>query len=143
VNTDPQRWQGRAACRGVDPALFYDPHPDGITAAKQVCATCPVRARCRTHAVTEGEEYGVWGGLADHERPAPAPRTAPAPGPQPRIPDAELYDLFADSDPERPALEQLLEHVHLPTASAYTTLARAVRLGVVERRGRALYPLRR
>ena len=61
----------------------------------------------------------------------------------PRISDDELYDLLVDADPDRPALDQLLEHVCLPAATAYKTLDRAVRLGVVERRGRALFPLRR
>ena len=75
--------------------------------------------------------------------PHPAPAAAPAPGPPPRVSDDELYDLLVDADPDRPALDQLLEHVWLPTATAYKSLDRAVRLGVVERRGRALFPLRR
>jgi hypothetical protein len=69
--------------------------------------------------------------------------TLATPGPAPRIVDDELYDLLIDADPNRPALDQLLEYVWLPTATAYKTLDRAVRLGVVERRGRALYPLHR
>ena len=40
------------------------------------------------------------------------------------------------------ALDQLLEHVWLPTATAYSTLQRAVRLGVIEHCGRNLYPTR-
>jgi WhiB family redox-sensing transcriptional regulator len=138
-----ERWRSRAACRGTNPALFYDLHPDAIDAAKAVCARCPVRTQCRAQAVAAGEEFGVWGGLAADERPTP-PLTGPrGRGPAPRIGDDELYDLFANADPERPALDQLLEHIWLPTATAYTTLDRAVRLGVVERRGRGLFPLRR
>ena len=51
--------------------------------------------------------------------------------------------LFYDADPDEPALDQLLELVWLPNATAYTALQRAVRLGVVEHRGRGLYPVRR
>lgn len=136
-------WRERAVCRGTNPALFYDPHPAAIDAAKRVCAGCPVRQPCAAHALAAGEEFGVWGGLAAADRPTPAPTAMPVPGPAPRIGDDELYDLLIDADPDRPALDQVLEHVWLPAATAYTTLERAVRLGVVERRGRALFPLRR
>jgi len=139
----PSAWRARAACRGTNPALFYDLHPEAVAAAKTVCAGCPVRGTCERHALAAGEEFGVWGGLAADERPTPPPSERPTAGPQRQIGDAELYDLLADADPDRPALDQLLEHLYLPTATAYRTLERAVRLGVVERRGRALYPTRR
>lgn len=85
----------------------------------------------------------MWGGLAPGERPVAPPRIRPGRGPVAQLGDDDLYDLFADADPDRPALDQLLEHVYLPTATAYKYLARAERLGVVEHRGRGLYPLRR
>jgi hypothetical protein len=103
----------------------------------------PVRNACRAHAVDTAEPFGVWGGLAADERPAPPPGTTPAPGPAPKISDDELYDLFYDADPDQAALDQLLAHIWLPNATAYTALQRAVRLGVVEHRGRSLYPVRR
>jgi WhiB family transcriptional regulator, redox-sensing transcriptional regulator len=140
--TTALRWRARAACRGTHAGLFYDLHPAVVDAAKAVCDGCPVRAQCAAHAVAAGEEFGVWGGLAAHERPVPPPAVAPGPGPAPRVSDDDLYDLLIDADPDRPALDQLLEHIWLPTATAYKALDRAVRLGVVERRGRALYPLR-
>jgi WhiB family redox-sensing transcriptional regulator len=136
-------WRDRAACRGTNPALFYDMHPAAIDAAKTVCAGCQVREACLAHALAVGEEFGVWGGLAAADRPGPVPTVAPVPGPSPRISDDELFDVLVDADPDRPALDQLLEHVYLPAATAYKTLDRAVRLGVVERRGRGLFPLRR
>src|SRR4029450_8391295 len=37
-------------------------------AAKRLCLGCPVRAECATHALTVGEEYGVWGGFSETER---------------------------------------------------------------------------
>lgn len=134
-------WRRGAACRGSDSALFYDPHPLSVAAAKAICAACPVQRACRAHAVAAGEAHGVWGGLTAEERPTPPPTRLPRPAV--RVSDDELYDLFVDADPDRPALDQLLEHVWLPTATAYKTLGRAVRLGVVERRGRALFPTRR
>ncbi|MGE3446677.1 MAG: WhiB family transcriptional regulator [Microbacteriaceae bacterium] len=142
MTADPA-WRRRAACRGTNPALFYDLHPDAVAGAKVVCARCPVSQECAAHALAVGEEFGVWGGLAADERPAPPPAEPPTPGAQRRIGDGELYDLLVDADPDRPALDQLLERVYLPTATAYRTLERAVRLGVVERRGRGLYPTRR
>ena len=41
-------WRDRAACRGMDINLFFIP-PSGkndATAAKNVCATCPVAHPC-------------------------------------------------------------------------------------------------
>jgi WhiB family redox-sensing transcriptional regulator len=73
----PPSWRDRARCRGTNPALFYDPHPDAVAAAKAVCATCAVRPVCADVAVTTGEAFGVWGGLAEHERPAPTIPTRP------------------------------------------------------------------
>jgi hypothetical protein len=132
-----------AACRGTGPALFYDPHPVAVASAKWVCAACPVRSRCAAYAIAAGEEYGVWGGLAETERPQPSAARRAGPGPAARVSDDVLYDLFATADPDRPALDQLLEHIPLPSATAYKYLARARRLGVVERRGRGLFPSRR
>lgn len=69
------QWQLRAACRGLDSALFF--HPDGERGpsrtqrenrAKAVCTGCPVVRQCRAHALVVGEPYGVWGGLSEHER---------------------------------------------------------------------------
>jgi len=33
-----------------------------------VCRSCPVRVDCLLHAINEGEEWGVWGGLDERER---------------------------------------------------------------------------
>lgn len=68
-------WQLLGACRGRDIELFF--HPEGErgpsrahreTAAKAVCASCPVLQRCRQAALAAREPYGVWGGLSEHER---------------------------------------------------------------------------
>jgi WhiB family redox-sensing transcriptional regulator len=44
-------------------------HPAAATPA--VCAGCPVRAACLTHALTHDEPWGMWGGLTTRERAAP------------------------------------------------------------------------
>ncbi len=68
-------WQQQGACRGHDTELFF--HPEGErgprranreAAAKAVCATCPVLAACREHALSVREPYGIWGGLSEHDR---------------------------------------------------------------------------
>ncbi|SDJ77045.1 Transcription factor WhiB [Actinopolyspora mzabensis] len=68
-------WQLRAACRGVDPNIFFA--PDGETrndrerrqrVAKSICQDCPVRQLCLNHAHAVGETYGVWGGYTELER---------------------------------------------------------------------------
>lgn len=75
---DPRRrWLDRAVCRKLDSSLFFapggqpnrSPHPNTQALwdeAKEVCSYCPVLAQCRRD--TAGEEYGVWGGLDEHER---------------------------------------------------------------------------
>lgn len=74
---DLWEWQLWGSCRGRDTELFF--HPEGERglnrsnrerAAKAVCAGCPVRRECRAHALAAREPYGVWGGLAEHEREA-------------------------------------------------------------------------
>ena len=67
-------WQMAARCRGRTD-LFFHPHGEREpvrgqreAAAKQVCASCPVRRECLDHALTSGEPYGVWGGLSESER---------------------------------------------------------------------------
>ena len=74
-NADFWDWQLHWACRGEDPALFF--HPEGErgpsreareSAAKAVCATCPVLAACAAHALAVREPYGVWGGMSEDER---------------------------------------------------------------------------
>ncbi len=66
-------WRDRAACRDVDPELFYPAAEDGpslraqVTAAKAVCAGCPVRVECLAEALAR-IPYGVAGGLTEHER---------------------------------------------------------------------------
>lgn len=75
--TDVWDWQMRAACRGLDSAVFFHPDRERGPAraareqrAKQICASCPVLAQCRRHALAVGEPYGIWGGLSEADRVA-------------------------------------------------------------------------
>jgi WhiB family redox-sensing transcriptional regulator len=68
-------WQEHAACRGVDPQLFFHPQNERGAArrrrdqaAKSVCAQCSVRAECADYALRAHEPYGIWGGLSEEDR---------------------------------------------------------------------------
>lgn len=76
-------WRHRAACRGVDPELFFpigntDPAIAQTEEAKQVCRQCTVSESCLTWALESGQDAGVWGGLSEDERRNLKRRTARA-----------------------------------------------------------------
>ena len=63
-------WYDDAACRGIDPALFY-PGPGDVVVARQaraVCDVCPVQRQCLSHALACQEHHGIWGGRNERER---------------------------------------------------------------------------
>lgn len=66
-------WRWAAACRDVDPELFFPVGTTGAAAeeidrAKEVCAGCPVEAACLQYALATNQEFGVWGGHNEKER---------------------------------------------------------------------------
>jgi WhiB family redox-sensing transcriptional regulator len=63
-------WHSAAACRGLDPRIFYPPIDDDREAepAKDVCSDCPVREPCLEHALGAREKDGIWGGATERER---------------------------------------------------------------------------
>ena len=61
-------WRKRAACRGVDPEVFYPATDEEAGAAKSICSTCPVREACLEHALSCREREGIWGGATERER---------------------------------------------------------------------------
>jgi WhiB family transcriptional regulator, redox-sensing transcriptional regulator len=74
---DIWEWQLDGSCRRADPRLFF--HPEGErgparrerdSAARRICAGCPVIGQCRSHALSVREPYGVWGGLSEDDREA-------------------------------------------------------------------------
>ncbi|MBB1029695.1 WhiB family transcriptional regulator [Dietzia sp. SLG310A2-38A2] len=67
-------WAEHGMCQDV-PDLFYNAENESKslrrrkeTAAKKLCAQCPVIEQCRAHAVAHRELYGVWGGMSEADR---------------------------------------------------------------------------
>jgi WhiB family redox-sensing transcriptional regulator len=65
-------WRNHAACRDVDPDLFFPLGTVGaslpqVEQAKQICRTCPVSETCLRWALDNGDA-GVWGGTTDEDR---------------------------------------------------------------------------
>jgi WhiB family redox-sensing transcriptional regulator len=84
---DGWAWQERAACRDVDPDLFFAPEQErGMRrrarelVAVSLCGTCPVRTECRHQAEIFGDTYGVWGGTTEHQRASRVLQPAGSPG---------------------------------------------------------------
>jgi WhiB family transcriptional regulator, redox-sensing transcriptional regulator len=61
-------WRQSAACRGVDPDVFYPVSDEDADAARSVCAQCNVRQACLEYALVNRERDGVWGGATERER---------------------------------------------------------------------------
>src|SRR5271169_2157607 len=75
-------WRDDAACRDVDPDLFFPLGTSGasllqIDEAKQICRTCPVCVPCLRWALDTGDA-GVWGGTTEDERRVHRQLRAPA-----------------------------------------------------------------
>src|ERR1017187_2768785 len=66
--TQPQTWQARANCMGVDPELFFPERGSSTREAKEVCRGCVVREDCLECAIAKGEKFGIWGGMSERER---------------------------------------------------------------------------
>lgn len=72
-------WMARRACTedDIDPEVFFVTGisidaQNAIEYAKETCARCLVRTECEAYAVTNGIEYGIWGGKTEDERKAEA-----------------------------------------------------------------------
>ena len=67
---DMTSWRDLAACRGLDPTLFFPDEGDyvGVERAKQTCAPCPVAWECLSYAVWTNQTEGIWGGTTRGER---------------------------------------------------------------------------
>jgi len=69
----PDQWRMQAACRDVDPDLFFPIGATGmavdqIDEAKRVCSMCPVSSACLEYALATNQDSGVWGGTSEEER---------------------------------------------------------------------------
>jgi WhiB family redox-sensing transcriptional regulator len=61
-------WRRHAACRGLDPEIFYPETDEDIDDAKAVCGACAVQETCLEFALQGREKEGVWGGATEKER---------------------------------------------------------------------------
>jgi WhiB family redox-sensing transcriptional regulator len=73
VTTTATTWLDRAACAGVDSAVFYPEAGGTARRARRICAACPVRIDCLQYALDVENDslrgrHGVWGGLTALER---------------------------------------------------------------------------
>lgn len=66
IASDEFGWMSDAACRGLDPALFFPERGDDVRPALKVCAACPVKAECLELGLVE--RHGVYGGLSERQR---------------------------------------------------------------------------
>lgn len=64
-----QDWAADAACRSQGPDAMFVRGAEQ-NRAKQLCASCPVRAECLAEALDDRIEWGVWGGMTERERRA-------------------------------------------------------------------------
>jgi WhiB family redox-sensing transcriptional regulator len=61
-------------CRDTDPDVFYPAELKGrernnaVNKAKAICVGCVALDKCRTYALENEEEFGVWGGLSEEDR---------------------------------------------------------------------------
>lgn len=70
VNSNDLSWMSDGLCRQTDPEAFFpeDKKASTIDAAKLVCVQCDIGARCLAYALTNDEEFGVWGAMTTAER---------------------------------------------------------------------------
>lgn len=65
-------WHRRAACRGMDSAIFF-PKGGRLTEARAICAGCPVKSQCLDAALAvdpASDLAGVFAGTTAAERAA-------------------------------------------------------------------------
>ncbi len=61
-------WNRNAACKGLDPEIFYPVSEEEAEVAKAICGQCAVQPECLEHALGSRERDGVWGGATEKER---------------------------------------------------------------------------
>jgi WhiB family redox-sensing transcriptional regulator len=66
--SEERSWHDQANCLGVDPDLFFPERGASTREAKEVCRGCVVREDCLEYALSNGEKFGIWGGMSERER---------------------------------------------------------------------------
>lgn len=71
MNVTSITWQERANCVGKPTNLFFPvigvgksySYRKNYSEARSVCLECTVSAECYDYAISNSEEYGMWGGV--------------------------------------------------------------------------------
>ena len=63
-----RRWVAHAACRGMDPAIFFPERGASSGEARKACLICTVRTDCLNYG--KSERFGIWGGAGYKKRKA-------------------------------------------------------------------------
>lgn len=58
----------KAACRGVDPDIFYPEQGESTKLARAICQLCKIKEECLEFALQNQELFGIWGGKSVRER---------------------------------------------------------------------------
>lgn len=61
-------WQTKAKCKGKSASVFYPQRGVPSASAVAMCRSCEVRVECLEYAISNNEEFGIWGGLSERER---------------------------------------------------------------------------
>ncbi len=61
-------WMRAALCAQTDPELWFPEMGGSSSAAKAVCARCPVLDDCREWALAQEDFHGICGGMSHRER---------------------------------------------------------------------------
>ena len=65
-------WASDAVCKDLDEeeidAYFFPQRGGSSKAGRALCARCPVASECLELALSNGEQFGIWGGTSERER---------------------------------------------------------------------------
>lgn len=61
-------WMDDAACKGINPSVFFPSDGAGVEVAAQICEGCPQKHACLEFALDHRIDHGVWGGTSERQR---------------------------------------------------------------------------
>lgn len=102
IDVDRPGWHARAQCHGQTEVMFPE-REDAVAleAAREVCAGCPVQARCLDAALSVSTtlDYGLWAGTTRRQRMAIRRERQPEAAPMSQAErDVVILDLLDDLD---------------------------------------------
>jgi WhiB family transcriptional regulator, redox-sensing transcriptional regulator len=72
MGSDLSQWVSEAACRGVNPDLFFADNGNfngkKTKAALEICEGCPAVTSCLEWALESGDQYAILGGMTPTQR---------------------------------------------------------------------------